>query len=270
MNTLLRKLLSLLLLFFFFGCSEDPRDTTSGHLNVSVTDAPFRTDLVQSATVTIYKVEARNKGKEEGSPFMTLFEGETEINLLELTNGVTSSLVDVEVPVGNYDLVRIYISEASIKLKNGETYDVTVPSGDASGLKIFISPAIEVAGGLTADLLLDFDVSRSFVLKGPADNPNGFNFRPTIKAANLSSVGSLKGTVSGNQGAPLNGAEVAVYAADTLNTTTFTNSAGEYAVLGLIPGDYEITYSFGELTPITKEGVEIVVANQTTVDVQFE
>lgn len=269
MNSFTKTLLSLLTFCLVFSCAEEDGDTSMGRLNIEVTDAPFPTDLVKNAMVTIYKVEARNRDIEDGYPYVTLFEEETEISLLELTNGVTSNLVNIEVPVGTYDLVRVHISDASIELKNGQTYEVKVPSGDASGVKVFIKPGIEVAGGLSADLLLDFDVSRSFVLKGPQGKPNGFNFKPTIKAANLSSVGRLNGTVLGNQGGPLDGAEVAVYAADTLNTTTFTNASGEYAVLGLMPGDYEVMYSFGELTPITKE-VEVVVANQATIDVQFE
>lgn len=66
-------------------------------------------------------------------------------------------------------------------------------------MKIFIDPSIDVVGGLTAELLLDFDVSQSFVIQGnpafPADI-KGFIFKPTIKAANLSISGRLAGTIT--------------------------------------------------------------------------
>ena len=265
MLTTFKNLCFAILILSVFGCQETDR----GRINVAVTDAPFRTDLVSKANVTITKVEARQVNEAE-EKYITLFEDEIELDLLELTNGVTANLVDAEVPMGSYDLVRIYVSDASIELVNGETYEIKIPSGSSSGIKIFVSPPIEVADGLSADLLLDFDVSRSFVLKGPSNSPNGFNFKPTVKGANLSTVGSLKGNVQNSLEEPLEGVEVSVYAADTLNTTTFTNASGDYMVLGLKPGEYDLIFSFDGLSSVTKESIDIVLGNSTTVNAQFD
>lgn len=267
----MRNLKSLLIicLLALFGCADD-NESNSGRLNVLLTDAPFPTDMVQSASVTIDKVEARRSDESDESPFVVLSEDQVTIDLLTLRNGLTASLAEIEVPVGSYDLVRLYISDASVELQTGEQYDVNVPSGAETGLKIFISPEIEVSGGLTSDLLLDFDVSQSFVVQGPMSDPNGFIFKPTIKAANMSSVGRLEGIVIDANDTPIEGAEVAVYAADTLNTTTFTSNNGAYAVLGLMPGEYKVIYSYDNLSPVTEDPVEIVVANKTTVDVTLE
>lgn len=256
-------------------CSTDD-ETGNGTLSIRMTDAPFPSDLVAEANVTINKVEARlearQKGETKGSPFIVLSEEEVTFNLLDLTNGVTASLVDVEVPAGTYDLVRLYVSEASVVLSDSTSYEMKVPSGAESGLKLFIDPAIEVAGGLSAELLLDFDVSRSFVAKGDLNSPagiSGFNFTPVIKVANLSTSGRLEGTVTDTLANPLNGVTVAVYAADTLNTTTFSGENGGYAVIGLVAGTYDLVVEYEGYNSQTLEGVEVVAGNSTSREIEL-
>lgn len=266
---------ALLISIIFTQCSDG--DSNTGRINVLLTDAPFPTDLVDEANVTITKIEARQSGsEEEESSFVTLYEGEgsSPINLLDLTNGVTANIVDAEVPVGSYDLVRVYVTEASVLLKDGNSYDLKVPSGAQTGIKIFVKPAIEVAGGLTADLILDFDVSRSFVPRGPLNSPNGFIFKPVIKASNESVAGSLGGIITAidpdtQEVLPADGATVSVYAADTFNTSTVADLEGNYGILGLDAGLYDITAEYDGFDAVTVEDVEIVVANRTTQDIQL-
>ena len=112
------------------------------------------------------------------------------------------------------------------------------PSGSQSGIKIFIKPELSVSGGLTSDLLLDFDVSSSFVQKS-----DGFNFKPVIKASNLSIAGTLLGTITTIEQDTIvgvDGAQVAVFIADTLNTTTFSDVDGGYTLMGLEAGSYTV------------------------------
>lgn len=273
MKNLVKILLPLILISFFAGCSDND-DSTKGRLTVQITDAPFPTDLVAEANVTIDKVEIRKKENSESdeSPFIVLTEEIFSLNLLELTNGITESLADVEIEIGSYDLIRLHIADAGLVLKDGTEYDLFVPSGDQTGIKVFINPSIEVAGGLTSELLIDFDVSRSFVVQGNPNNPtqiNGFIFKPTIKATNLSTSGRLSGTVTDETELPADGAVVSVFAADTLNTSSITDLNGEYTILGLEAGIYDITVEYGEYMPVTVEEIEIVAGNETTQDVQL-
>lgn len=270
MKRRLIALLGLIAILAYASCTNDNDDAKFGRISVKLTDAPFPTELVAEANVTIFKVEARDKsGDTEGSPFRVLMEEEVRVNLLDLTNGVTETLVDTEVPVGSYDLVRVYVKDAEIVMKDGSIYPLKVPSGEQTGIKVFIKPAIEVTGGLTAELLLDFDVSRSFVPQGDSENPNGFHFKPVIKASNLSFAGRLEGQVTdaSDEAVLLHGAEVSVYAADTLNTTTFTDETGHYAVLGLLEGTYEVMVATEGYQASETEEVEIVAANRTELDV---
>jgi len=283
MRTKIFSSLFAVMTLFFVSCSDDegnggnPQGT--GTLSVQLTDAPFPYELVAEANVTVYKVEARRVSEDDDdddaltvSPYITLMEEEIETNLLELTNGLTLQLAEIEVPVGTYDQVRVYVKGVNVVLTDGTVYDLKVPSGDSSGIKVFIDPGITVVGGLSSDLLLDFDVSRSFVAKGNLD-VNGFNFKPVIKASNLSTAGTLAGNVSTIEEETqigLFGAQVSVFAADTLNTTSFTDPDGNYTILGLEAGTYEVVSEFeGFIASDTLE-VQINAANVTTQDFILE
>jgi len=265
----------------------------TGTLSVQLTDAPFPYELVAEANVTVYKVEARQVENDDDSsddtddssdddsnddnyPYITLMEEEMDVNLLELTNGLTQQLAEIDVPAGSYDLIRIYVKGVNVILTDGTVFDLKVPSGDASGIKVFIDPALTVTSGLSSDLLLDFDVSRSFVPKGNISTPagvNGFNFKPVIKASNLSTAGTLSGnvgTVEEEVAIALEGAQISVFAADTLNTTSFSDVDGNYAILGLVAGMYEVVAELdGYLVSDTLD-IQIDAANITTQDFVLE
>ncbi len=277
-----RSLFALLFttLALVFSCSdENDLGDQTGKLVVQLTDAPFPHDLVAEANVTIFKIEARYKKdvlesdmegtameEEESSPFIVLMEEEIQVNLLELTNGVTETLLNTEVPVGTYDLIRVYVKGVNIVLTNGATFDLKVPSGEQTGIKIFIKPGLVVNGGLTADLLLDFDVSKSFVAKGNRDAISGFNFKPVIKACNRSTTGTLIGLVTESMEdilVSVEGAQVAIYAEDILSTTTFTDVDGGYMIMGLDPGYYRVEVEKEGYEIQTVEDIEIMVANKT-------
>lgn len=276
-----RTLLSITLLiigFAFVGCNKNNDDTinTTGKLKILLTDAPFPTDLVAEANITINKIEIRraneNEGEDSISPYITLSEEEMTFNLLDLTSGVTASLVDLEIGTGSYDLIRLYVSKSDVTLKDGSGFNLKVPSGAKSGLKVFIKPDLVVAGGLTTELLLDFDVSKSFKAQGNPNNPSdirGFIFSPVVKASNLSTTGTLTGIVSDINSNGLDGAQVTVLAADTVYTTSFTNESGQYTVLGIDAGTYTVNFELDGYETVTKENNVIVAANATTLNAEL-
>lgn len=287
------NLFSVFLIAFsalFISCSdgnESPSDY--GKLSVQLTDAPFPHDLVAEANVTIFKVDARYKADLQldtqtientdttvetikDKPFVVLMENEVQVNLLDLTNGVTQTLVDTDVPVGTYDLIRVYVKGINIVLANGMTYDLDVPSGSQSGIKIFIKPGLTVKGGLTSDLLLDFDVSKSFVAKGSGQDVNGFNFKPVIKASNMSTTGTLMGEITEikeGDSIGVEGAQVAVIVADTVNTTTFSDSDGGYMIMGLDAVSYTVVVEKEGYIMQSADDVKINIANKTIQDFEL-
>lgn len=184
MKKLFFTLFAAVLVLTFTGCSKD---NGNGRLIIKVTDAPFPLSYIESATVTITKVEIRKAGDgiSGGYPFSVISEGSAEFNLLELRNGLVAELLDLKIPAGEYNLIRLYVDEASLWIRDGDNFSVRVPSGQQTGIKLFINPGLIVEGGLTEELLLDFDLSNSFITRGNMDIPagiKGFNFKPVIRA----------------------------------------------------------------------------------------
>lgn len=299
MKTKLTAIFLVLVGLILWNCTDEPSSSETGRMRIQLTDAPFAYDLIAEVNVTIYKIEARYTGDEEEDDdmndgmdsrpsgddeddeksYITLFDEEMDINLLELTNGVTETLVDMEVPAGEYDLLRVYVKGVNVVMKDSAVFDLKVPSGAQTGIKVFIDPPIIVAGGLSADLMLDFDVSRSFVARGNIRRPgfNGFIFKPVIKVSNLTTAGTLAGNVfttvtdsTGTTTTPaLEGAQVDLIVADTVNTSTFSDPDGNYMIMGVDPGSYNVEVQLEGYETQTAEGVTIVVGNKTVQDFEL-
>ncbi len=257
-----------LISFMFFGCQKNLDYNGTGKLFVSLTDAPFDIDLVESATVTIIKIEVRKKDNDGGHPFLTIMEDTIEVDLMDLRNGITAGLVEAEVPAGEYDLVRLYVDKASISLIDHGMFDMKVPSGSQTGIKVFIHPAVVVEGGLSAELLLDIDVSKSFVLKGNIHTPagiKGFNFKPVIRAVNNTTAGRVVGSVTDTANAVVKSAEVWLET-DTVYATTIADTLGKYAIIGIPEGIYTIFATRENFDTVTFPDITITRGNATTQD----
>jgi hypothetical protein len=269
-------LFSLLFLIFVFGCEKGVENSDTGTLSIKLTDAPFPIDLVSEANVKIVKLEVRNyQSESEGNPFLVLSEEDTVYNLLELQNGITADLVEIEVPVGEYDLVRLYVDSAGVELKDQTEFDMKVPSGSATGIKIFIDPPITVVGGLTTELVLDFDVSQSFVVQGNPYTPagiKGFIFKPVVRAANVSVSGRIEGTVTDAQSDVVENAYVWIED-NGVTYTSFTDEEGYFVVANIPTGLYTVQVSkkfdAAEPVTVTVEDVNVVAGNKTQIQVRM-
>ena len=258
------------LIVLFTGCNKSADNTGTGQLAIKVTDAPFPIDMVESASVTITKVEIRKAGDgiSDANPFIVLLEDTLTFNLIELRNGVVDELLKMEIPEGKYNLLRLYVEEATLKIKDGDTYKVKVPSGQQTGIKIFVRPDFYVTGGLTTELLLDFDLSRSFQMIGSFNNPrgiNGFHFKPVIRAVNNSTAGRIIGTVADTSLVKLANAQVWVMQ-DTVIAETFTDSLGHYGIIGLPAGEYSLFATKENYDTVSYTGVKVVTGNMTLKD----
>ena len=251
------------------GCSENPSDSGTGRLSIKVTDDPFDISYVESATVTITKIEVRRADRDtlSGSPFIVVWEDTLTIDLIDLRNGLTEEITNIEVPSGTYDLIRLYVDEAGLMLKDHpDSYHMKVPSGKQTGIKIFISPAITVSGGLTAELLLDFDLSRSFVMRGNMHNPHGFNgfiFKPCIRAVNNTKAGRLVGMVTDTAKVKIVNAKVWLKK-DTVIASAFTDTLGKYAIIGVPAGTYSAFSVKEGYDTLSYNDIKIMAGTQTT------
>ena len=266
MKKLFFTFLAAALVLIFNGCSKTS-DNGNGRLVVKVTDAPFPVDFIESATVTIIKVEIRKAGDglSDGNPFTVIWEGSEIFNLMDLRNGLVQELLDLEIPAGEYDLIRLYVDEAGLKVKDGDNFNLKVPSGQQTGIKVFIRPGLVVEGGLTTELLLDFDLSRSFVMRGNMESPagiKGFIFKPVIRAANVSTAGRLEGKITDQNNAKIKEASVIVKQ-DTVVATAIADTMGYYAIIGLPSGTYSVHAWKENFDTVKVDGVNIVAGNRT-------
>lgn len=271
MNNVIKYLLILLSIVLIISCSEDDsKDDSTGRLAISLSDASFPSDLVDQANVQINKIEIRRKGNSDNGPYVVLSEESVSFNLLDLSNGVTATLADLEIEAGSFDQIRLYVEEANVILTDGTEFELNVPSGASSGIKIFIDPDVEVEGGETTSLLLDFDVNRSFVVQGNPDTPagiKGFNFTPTIRAVNLGYSGTLSGKITDDQGNGISGTTISTSQNGVNITSALSDEDGNYTVLGLAAGSYDISIEKDGYQSQQIENIQISSGETTTQDV---
>ena len=186
-------------------CSDSTGVNSSnvGTLMVRLTDAPFLSDSVQSVDIYIVRVDARQAGVDDAGAdsnlddnasandgWKTVATPNASINLLSLQNGVAATLGQATLTAGMYNGFRLIIdpSKSSITLKGGQvlnggtTPGVTFPSASRSGIKIVVTDPVQITGGTTTALLVDFNVDDSFVMRGNSITKNGLLFKPVIKA----------------------------------------------------------------------------------------
>jgi hypothetical protein len=284
---------SFLSVITFISCNNDENipQGTKGRINVHLTDSPYPIGLIESAFVTIDKVEIRqkpesNQGEDDGS-FIVISEVEMEIDLLKLTNGITEQIATVDLKAGTYDQIRLHVVDATVLLTDGTEFDLKVPSGSSSGLKIKFDPAIQIQEGQTTDVLLDFDVSRSFVVKGKfGKHINGFNFKPVVRGVFLGNAGRVEGNVSDITGNPLENAMVKLWVPgdeiegdgevedetdnEKLQVSSFTDANGNYKLIGIPAGTYSVGCELEGFIGNNVTNVNVVSGKSVKLDFKLE
>ena len=258
-------LLAAALMLIAGGCNEIRTGNDMGRVVLKVTDAPFDIGNIESALVTITKIELKKAGDgiSDGNPFILLSEDTITLDLIDLRNGITETLLDMEIPTGTYDLVRLYVDEAGLKLKDSEEiHRVKVPSGSQTGIKIFLRPALEVSEGNLEEVLLDIDLSRSFIIRGNPMHNNGFIFKPVIRAANMAKAGCIRGMVTDTAGVKIKEAAVWVEK-DTVLATAFTDTLGYYAIIGVPAGEWSVSATKDGYDTVRYDGVVVIAGNKT-------
>ena len=257
-----------------FSCSlltDDKPEGATGRLVIHITDAPFPADLVEHVFVTVDSLSMRIEGGkckeanpgENGYPcesgFLLVLEEPVTIDLLLLRNGLTELLVDAEIPVGRYDMIRLYTKDAVIVVEPGVEYDLTL-KGPHSEVKIRFKDPVEITENGLTEILVDFDLSKSFVVQG---NPKskagikGFIFKPVIRAVDLNKSGSISGKVTGDNNQPLENAGVTLYSGSESIATAVTGKQGEFTISGISPGTYKLVVEFDGYKP---EEVQVTIA----------
>lgn len=175
-----------------------------GDEGTSALEAPLDLASVKSVDLFVVRVDARPlepsdaeaaedteaEDAEDGG-WVTLAEPNAVIDLMQFANGEAALLGQESIDAGLYRGFRIIIDpdQSSITLNDdtviggGSIVGLKFPSADKTGVKIVLTgPPLDLEDGEETTLLVKFDVSKSFVVRGASIEQNGLLFKPVIRA----------------------------------------------------------------------------------------
>jgi len=125
-----------------------------------------------------------------------IFDTPKRINLLALQGTKIDSLLAQKViPAGSYDWMRLAVNaeqdsvlDSYIKLNNGNEYEIYIPSGSQSGLKL--NRGFELITNAEFNFTIDFDLRKSVVMAG-----GEFMLKPVLRLVNNAESATITGTV---------------------------------------------------------------------------
>ncbi|HKX12887.1 MAG TPA: DUF4382 domain-containing protein [bacterium] len=230
-------------------------------MSVGLTDGP--TEDYSAVYVTIAEIQVNQQGGETESGWVTIAEPNRTYNLLDLTDGVVEGLGEGPLEAGSYNQIRMIIGTVAddgpnllchshpfanyvIDADDQEIHELTVPSGEQTGLKIICAGKCDVVENQTTELILDFDAAASVVVAG---NSGTYNLKPTIKLLETQDFTLVTGRILTADGAAIVNAEVSAQifnpaAIDPVDrvliqASTLTDVNGDYQLF-VRPGDYNL------------------------------
>lgn len=236
-------------MLLFTACSDD--ETSVKQINVRLTDAPGDYDAVY---IDIQGVQINADG-EEG--WIDLNTNTGVYNLLELSNGLDTTLVSDQARVGEITQIRLILGDDNSVVINGDEIDLKVPSGSQSGLKLNVHESL--LDGITYNILLDFDAARSVVEAGASGK---YILKPVIHTIVEAENGAIEGVVEPEG---INPAVFAIQGDDTVRTTYATDE-GYYKLIALPAGLYDVSFDAADYQSATVEDVDVVIGQITPVD----
>ncbi|MFC0261865.1 DUF4382 domain-containing protein [Fontibacter flavus] len=206
-------------------------------VNIFLIDAPADYDEVW---VEVLGVEILPKGGNESneSAWINLpyEKNDQKINLLSLTGGASEHLGEVEVPAGEISQIRLLLGDDNYIMQNGQRLELKTPSAQQSGLKLKVDKPLNP--GISYDLVIDFDASRSIVKAG---NSGQYILKPVLRVVAEASA-TIEGTVL-----PLEAGPVVVSAIiEEDSVGTFADDNGLFVIRGLRGGNYTLVFTPNE------------------------
>lgn len=256
------------------GCAGLTDDAAgSNRVTVLLTDAPAAE--ATHLDVTFGRVDLVPE-EGTGGGVVTVYDGDpVTIDVLSLTNGTTQELGQaVEAPDGTYGQVRFIVESATLRFCDDaeppacEDFDVFVPSGAQTGIKVDVEPPLVLAAGANQTLIVDFDVERAIVETPPGSG--NYLLKPTALRA-ISEAGAIAGSVVDAEGDPLEGARIEVYPAGAAQTeenlvvATSSEADGSFAFIALLPGAYDLLVRLDGFEDVSVIDVPVEVGETTPV-----
>jgi len=181
--------------------------------------------------VSAPKGNTGNGGPKGDDGWTVLWQGSRMCDLLQLRNGVFTSLGEGRLPAGQYNKLRMLFGNGSNVVVSGQTFALEVP---ADGLKL--NGQFNVPAGGNVDIALDFDVAQSIVLEG------NYKLKPVVRVFTTQPGAPQPGAIAGVVVAP--GTTTWISAVQDTGTVTSTTAAADgHFQLSLLPaGVYSVVF----------------------------
>jgi hypothetical protein len=247
MKKMIQKLIvPLFVILVLVSCNKDDSEIPSGKgkVTTTLTDAPFPFGFVNEANIGVAKVEIKTATGE----YVTLFEGSTSYNMVNLTNGATAEVKTTNIEAGTYVTARVTLNAASVKLSNGVVFDLNNAAA-SSTTTVSIKPKLVVEEGTASEILFDLDIYNSFRFGttgggyfsnwiSTISSIANCNFDARFRVCDLDQTGKITGKVTVNGSAEKN-AQVYVLVGGH-KIYTHTKADGTFAFIGIAPGTYTV------------------------------
>jgi hypothetical protein len=210
------------------GCEKSAVEATPGpgELKLYLVDSPGDYDEVN---IVVNKVEVHNSDVDTTTGWSTINNTPATYDLLTLRNGASSILGTAKLTPQHYTQLRLMIDSGSNVVVNGIRYNLVIPSGMESGIKL--THAFTIEADKLYELTLDFDADESIKLLGI----NTYKLQPTIRV--VSNV--ISGTISGKVLPTVTNALVqTTVGLDTVST--IPDTSGNFKLMALPEGTYTL------------------------------
>jgi len=198
-KALITSALSVFTTLLLSACSESTNQSTAT-FTLNITDAP-----VDEADAVVVQFSTISLKSEDNDDLTFAFNPAKTIDLLALQGLASQPLIENQViPAGKYNQIRLGVNAEfdsvmdSYITVNNVDYELRVPSGSQSGLKI--NTPFTVAAGSTdisvadanAVYTIDFDLRKSIVNPG---GQSGYFLKPVLRLVQNINTGSVSGSV---------------------------------------------------------------------------
>lgn len=183
-----------------------------------------------------------------------------QIDLLALHGGLADTLLgDYSLDSGHYSWIRLMVDtsgthDSYIVLLGGADHELTIPSGEQTGLKL--NRGFDVPAGGSARFTVDFDLRKSVHVTGTGE----YMLRPTLRLVDNAMSGSIAGIVDPAlvttactpavyvfEGSGVTPDDIDGIAADPVTTATVKLDSNDgqykYTAAFLETGNYTIAYT---------------------------
>lgn len=186
---------SVITIFIIITCSNNELtkidNNSETRIEVRIHDTPFKLQdkTVEELNITISRMDIEHiNGTVE-----SILNEERGMNILDIAKSNPVVLSNVPINPGNYSQLRLVLKDNSTIKVDGEIFEIKIPSGEQSGLKL--DGPFNIVSGKLFRLDLDF-VAKESVLwtKG-----QGYKLKPVIEISSTAEIlGYFNGSIGGN------------------------------------------------------------------------